>query len=139
MNATRKIRGQIGWLKCSACRKEFPVFIFSGDVDMSTDGLCSSVDLKSKKIYIYEAHNRDEFCRKSDCIEPELLSVEREVYRPGESFQEFLRRSRGRDVYKYRCPICCGSDAVMQQKLTKEEVSLKGYEIVLGERLDWGN
>jgi hypothetical protein len=137
MNATRKFTGQFLWLRCSVCRREFPIFIFSGDTDMATEGLRSSVNLEDKKIYIYDESRRGEFCRTSNCKEPEFLSVEREKCRLGESFQQFLKRSRGQDVYKYRCLACSESGAIAQQKLTKEEVCSKNYEIVLDDRLGW--
>lgn len=126
MRLSKKIEGSILWLKCKNCSAEFPSFVFSGETDMSTAGLRTLTNLESKRLYIYEEPNT------SACgSEVELISVKEEKSVPGESFQEFQRRfHEKKPCYFYKCICCADGTASVTSRLSKDELSEKGYSLV---------
>jgi len=125
MTSIKNIEGDIIWLKCKDCASEYPTFVFSGETDMITSELRVSTDLDSRQLVIYDNSTVSVSGR-----EVELLRVEREHSRPGESFQDFQNRLR---VCKprcfYRCIACADGKASVVRKLSANELLSVGYTL----------
>lgn len=109
MNIERVVHGTVLMLRCHACGATFPHFLFSGENDTATAGLCSLSRCNQNEVYIgeatavewndFEGASRKAFEKRmrhefgvSDLKVIRLLRVEEiDTSMPGQSFQEFRK------------------------------------------------
>ena len=119
--------GYISNLKCGACEREFPTFVFVADTDMATSGLMALTVLRSHDIILLQqrtpesagdCESRISSRMREECrLVPLLRSRDRHV--PSADFQEFRKNYVPPELY-YRC-IHCAGEAIAISKQTKEE------------------
>jgi hypothetical protein len=151
-SAHREIEGAIQRLHCDNCGSVFHAFLFSGEEDGDTAGLCCAAVCNQKNIVVIVEMDASEwnefahgvFSSLEDRIRTQfnfrdlkvvrLLRVEPGSTSPGLSFEEF------RKVYKppsaiYSC-VCCdvGEGRVYEEVAVKEFLS-SGGRILLSEQL----
>jgi len=129
--------GHISNLKCKACSREFPTFVFVADTDMATSGMMSITVVSSHNIILLCQRTpvSDAQCEASvasrigeECkAVPLLRSADRHI--PSDDFQEFMRNYVPPELF-YRC-IHCGGEATPVSEQTKEEFTQKHKITVL--------
>lgn len=148
----REIEGTIQRLHCDACGSVFPNFLFSGEEDSDTAGLCSAAVCSQKDVVLIVEANSSEWndlalgvvasiedrlreqCSFSDLKVVRLLRVEHEPAAPGLSFSEF-RKAYKRPVPIYSCVCCTTGESRVVEEITVRDFVDSGGRILLAGRL----
>jgi hypothetical protein len=144
MNTLRKVEGMFHLRKCAKCNNQFSSFVFSGDTDMSTDGLICLTQPETGEIFITtvgvskesgDTQTMDriidgkQFRRSNVCASAKAQRLPSDV-----RFQQYLRESRPPAV-KSRCVFCNEFEAVTQSSMTIKEYFASGKKVVVDDGL----
>lgn len=146
----RIVDGTILKLRCDACDAVFPHFLFSGEADSDTAGLCSASSCGKDELVIAEAEPREwsdvahtdsavgnrisEQLQRNDLKVVRLLRVERELGANGLSFSDF-RRAYKPPVLIYSCVCCVNGESRAIEEITVEDFQRGGGQIITTGRL----
>jgi len=139
MSTQRRISGFVKWLRCKACDAEFPVFVFSGDTDMETQGLRSLTDYKTCALVIAESDNLNQLLEQIGHVnnwkEALFATSNREGSSAiGSSFIHFLNERRRPEVY-YRCVVCNEPTATLAKEMPLTQFRSLGFKVHLDDSL----
>lgn len=148
----RIVQGTILRLRCDSCGSIFPHFLFSGEGDADTVGLCSASSCRENEVAItevdsYEWRNFDHAGRASiekklatqfarcDFRVVRLLRVGREEHSAvGLGFSDFQKAYKP-PVLIYACVCCATGESRAIQEITIGDFNLAGGRIFLAGRL----
>ena len=140
----RKISGTVLSLRCMQCEAEFPHFLFSGEEDTDTAGLCSLSSIDADELIIGELeieewnnfdtngalhfeHRLSEQLNRHDLKVVRLLRVEQaKNVGNGMNFQDF-RKAYNPPAMVFSC-ICC----VDGESRTSEEITVENFQSLGG-------
>jgi hypothetical protein len=152
MTTKRIVSGTILELCCQACNATFPHFLFSGEDDIETAGLCSASTCKKNEVVVAEAEPTEwSTFEQAGVLEIEkrlaqqlvrddlrvlrLLRIEREeVVGAGMSFRDF-KKSHKPAVLVYSCACCRDGESRATAEKTVDEFQASGGRIVVTGRL----
>lgn len=152
MTPKRIVAGTILTLFCDACKARFPHFLFFGDDDIDTAGLCSASSCDKNEVVIFEATPTEwnDFeksgiseietrlaleLRRGDLRVLRLLKIERDKnIQTGLSFRDFKKKYVAPTVV-YSCPCCPDGKSHALEELTLDEFQKSGGRITLTGRL----
>lgn len=152
MTAKRIVSGTILQLCCQACNATFPHFLFSGEDDTKTAGLCSASTCKKNEIVVAEAEPVEwNTFEQAGAFEIEkrlarqlvrddlrvlrLLRIEREdVAGTGISFRDFKKNHKPA-VLVYSCACCRDGESRATEEKTVDEFQASGGRIFMTGRL----
>lgn len=148
----RSVVGTVLRLRCQACGAVFPHFLFSGDEDTDTAGLCSASGCDQNEVVIVEAEPDEwndfegagasaiekrlaqQFGR-TDLKVLRLLRVERETApAAGLSFRDFKNGYKP-PVMVYSCSYCADGESRVVEELMVGDFQQSGGRILLTGRL----
>lgn len=117
--------GYITKVRCRTCGEGFPVFTFSADTDMVTNGLVSLTRTDNKNIGIALALQGESWrlvqARVGAPYRVSQAAFTHQNGKPGVSFQEF-RKSYQLPVASYTCIFCAGvAEAVGTESVAEFE------------------
>lgn len=148
----RSVVGTVLRLRCQACGAVFPHFLFSGDEDIDTAGLCSASGCNQNEVVIVEAEPdewNDFEGAGASAIEERLsqqfgranlrvlrlLRVERETAPvAGLSFRDFKKGYKP-PVLVYSCACCAEGESRAIEELTAGDFQRSGGQILVTGRL----
>lgn len=150
-HADREVTGTILRLRCEACGSVFPHFLFFGDSDSSTAGLCSASRCRKDEVVIAEVDSSEWGAlasAESSSIEARLmkefsvadlkvvrlLKVQHGASAAGLSFGDF-RKEYKPPIQVYSC-VCCGNgEARSIEAVAVRKFEDSGGRILLSGRL----
>lgn len=148
----REVEGTIQRLRCDACGSVFPHFLFSGEEDSDTAGLCSAAVCGQKEVLVIVEADPSEWndfasgvvasledrlkkqCAFGDLKVIRLLRVEREPAAAGLSFSDF-RKAYKPPVPIYSCVCCDTGESRISEEVTVKDFVNSGGRILLTGRL----
>jgi hypothetical protein len=146
----RIVEGTILRLRCDACSSVFPHFLFSGEEDSDTAGLCSASSCEKDELVIAEAEPSEwndlahtdaavgskiaEQLQRNDLKVVRLLRVERETGATGLSFSDF-RKAYKPPTLIYSCACCANGESRAIEEITVEAFQKAGGRIITTGRL----
>ena len=148
----RLVAGTVLRLRCESCKATFPHFLFSGEVDAGTMGLCSASSCDQNQVVLVEAEPSEwsdfegiavssiesrlasELAR-DDLRVPRLLKVERDESSPvGVSFRDFRKAYRP-PVSVYSCACCRDGESRAVSEMSVDEFGKSGGRVLATGRL----
>lgn len=148
----RSVTGMVLRLRCNACGAVFPHFLFSGDEDGDTVGLCSASCCDKSEVVILEAEPSEwnnfesagilaieerlalQFGR-ADLKVLRLLRVEHEITSgTGLSFRDF-KKAYQPSVLVYSCACCAEGESRAIEELTVGDFQKLGGRIFVAGKL----
>jgi hypothetical protein len=151
IHADREVAGTILSLRCEACGSVFPHFLFLGDGDSSTAGLCSASRCRKDEVVIAEVDSSEWGAlavAESSSIEARLmkefsladlkvvrlLRVEHGASAAGSSFGDF-RKAYKPPIQIYSCVCCVNGEARSIEAVEVKRFEDSGGRILLSGRL----
>ena len=124
-----EVIGYITQVHCRGCGERFPVFTFSADTDMTTNGLVSLTRTDNKNIAIVASLQGETLQLVQDRVGAPYRTSEATYMhhpgKPGVSFQEF-RKSYQPPTASYTCIFCAGAaDVVATESVSEFEAHNK--------------
>lgn len=148
-DAMRKVEGTVLRLRCDVCGSSFAHFVFSGEDDLETAGLCSASSCVQDEIVITQTDARE----WRDLADGDVASVERRLARElarddlkviavrrvedhaneaaGMSFAEFRKVYRPPTLI-YSCACCAQGESRMVEEITVSAFREGGGRVSLG-------
>lgn len=135
MNDLRIVHGSVKMIHCRICESTIPIFVFEGEADVDTMGLCSAGSCERFDVAVLEAEpdewndlasGRPEVLQsrianelgRSDLRILKVLKMEEAGEVPaGTSFAEFRKLYRP-PIVVYECPCCSVGEAREHSELT---------------------
>lgn len=148
----RLVAGSVLRLRCQTCGAVFPHFLFSGEKDTDTAGLCSASSCDQNEVVIVEAEPSEwndlertgataierrlaQQLGRPDFRVLRLLRVEREAApAAGVSFGDFKKGYKP-PVLVYSCACCAKGESRAIDELTVGDFQESGGEILVTGRL----
>lgn len=152
MTSKRIVTGTVLKLHCQACKATFPHFLFSGEDDTDTAGLCSASSCDQNEVVIAEAEQAEwnDFeqagaskiekrlarqLARDDLRVLRLLKIEHENKSPaGLSFCDFKKTYKP-PVLVYSCACCRDGESRAIDEVTPDEFQKNGGRVVITGRL----
>lgn len=152
MRQQRLVAGTILRLRCHACGAAFPHFLFSGEQDTDTSGLCSVSSCDTNEVVIAEAGSAEwnDFARtgaslvekrlsqqlaRNDLRVIHLLRVEpTKSDGAGMDFREF-KASYKPPILIYSCACCGNGESQAIEEMTLEVFQKTGGRILAADNL----
>lgn len=150
ISSPRIVDGTIVRLRCDACDSVFPHFLFSGEEDSDTAGLCSASSCGKDELVIVEAEPSEwndlnhtdaavgnriaEQLQRNDLKVVRLLRVERDSGATGLSFSDF-RKSYKPPILIYSCACCANGESRAIDEVTVGDFQRAGGRIITTGRL----
>ena len=148
----RLIEGEIAQMRCDACHAEFPHFVFVGEGDTDTQGLCSATLCGASRVAVFEVNPLEwkdlgegsvsqiearvsaEFGRPGLRV-LRLLRVEGTTSgSPGMPFKDF-KKLHSRTVVVYSCVCCTTGESKETGKISTGAFRATGGELWIGRGL----
>ena len=152
MTSKRIVAGTILRLCCQTCKATFPHFLFSGEDDTDTAGLCSASCCDRNEVVIAEAESAEwndfeqagvseiekRLARqlgRDDLRVLRLLKIEREESSPaGLGFRDFKKTYKP-PVLVYSCACCRDGASRAIEEITVDEFQKSGGRVLVTGRL----
>lgn len=153
-DGVRKVEGTILKLRCSICGYLFHHFLFSGDEDVDTIGLCSASSCKNDNLALVEAGPNEwkdfsdsgyrsierRLTESLDCKDFKVIRAlrvdDKQKATAGLSFAEF-KKIYTPPVIVYSCPCCDGGESRLVEEIAVDDFQSSGGKIILTGRLNF--
>lgn len=147
MEQKRTVTGTVMKLRCGNCGSTFPHFVFSGEKDTDTDGICSASSCEKNEVVIAELlqnewndldntgasnfqHRLSLLLDRHDLRVIRLVRVE-QAQNPsaGLSFRDFAK-SYEPPVLVFSCACCTNGESKLYEELTLDDFRLSGGNVL---------
>lgn len=147
MEQKRTVTGTVMRLRCENCGSTFPHFVFSGEKDTDTDGLCSASSCEKNEVVIAELqpnewddfdntgalnfqHRLSLLLDRHDLRVIRLVRVEQEQ-KPsaGLSFRDFAKSYKP-PVLVFSCACCTNGESKSYEEQTLDDFRLSGGNVL---------
>lgn len=151
-SSQRIVTGTILRLCCQKCGGTFPHFLFSGEDDIETAGLCSASSCDHNEVVLVEAESAEwndfentgasaieqrlakQLARNDLCV-VHLLRIERnENVATGLNFHDFQKIYK-RPVLVYSCACCANGESRVTEEITLDDFQKSGGRVLVTGRL----
>lgn len=150
--ADRPVEGTLLRLRCQECLSEFPHYIFTGEDDLDTEGLCSASTCDTNELALFQIspqawqESRDShealirldleslIGRKGFRLVRLLRVEEKNNSAAGLSFQDFMKSYRQPELV-FSCPCCNSGESLSIGEMTVDEFESEGGRILVGDGL----